>query len=76
MRTWGSGLGLRNPRSLAAEAGVAAGSNAELSFRRGELIVKPASRRTYRLKDLLSGVTRDNAQAAIDTGGPAGTEIW
>jgi len=45
---WGNSLGLRIPRSFAAEAGVEAGSQVDLSVREGDLVVRAAKRRTCR----------------------------
>ena len=76
IQKWGNSLGLRIPRSFAEAAGVEAGSEVDLSIRRGELVVKPARRRKYRLKDLLRQVTAKNIHAGVDTGPPAGRELW
>jgi len=69
-------LGLRIPRSFAEEAGVEAGSEVDLSLRDGDLVVKPARRRTYRLKELLEKITAKNLHGEVDTGRPVGREVW
>ena len=76
IQRWGNSLGLRIPRSFAEEAGVIAGSEVDLSIRNGDLIVKPARRRTYRLRDLLAKVTPRNRHAAVRTGRAVGREVW
>ena len=76
IQRWGNSLGLRIPRSLAEEAGVEAGSEVDLSLQDGDLIVKPARRRTYRLKDLVRRINARNRHGEVDTGGPAGREVW
>ena len=76
VQRWGNSLGLRIPRSFAEEAGVAAGSEVDLSVQDGDLIVKPARRKAYRLKDLLRKVTARNIHAEVDTSGPIGREVW
>jgi antitoxin MazE len=76
IQRWGNSLGLRIPRSLAEEAGVGAGSEVDLSIRDGDLIVKPARRRTYRLKDLVRKITPRNLHGEVDTGEPVGREAW
>lgn len=76
IQRWGNSLGLRIPRSFAEEAGVAAGSFVDLSLRGGDLVVKPARRRTYRLKDLLAKITARNLHGEVETGGPVGREVW
>ena len=69
-------MGLRIPRSFAEEAGVEAGSEVDLSIRGGDLVVKPARRRKYRLNELLKRITAKNLHAEVDTGPPVGREDW
>lgn len=76
IQRWGNSLGLRIPRSLAEEANVGPGSEVELSIQNGNLIVKPARRRTYDLKDLVRKITPRNLHDEVDTGGPVGRETW
>jgi antitoxin MazE len=76
IQKWGNSLGLRIPRSFAQEAGVGPGSEVDLSVKDGDLVVRPARRRTYQLKDLLRRVTAKNLHDEVDTGEPAGREVW
>lgn len=76
IQKWGNSLGLRIPRSFALEAGVGAGSEVDLSVQDGDLVIRPARRRTYQLKDLLRRVTAKNVHAEVDAGRPVGREIW
>jgi antitoxin MazE len=76
IQRWGNSLGLRIPRAFAQEAGVGAGSQVDLSVQDGDLVVKPARRKTYRLKELLRKITTKNVPAEVDTGGPVGKEVW
>jgi antitoxin MazE len=76
IQRWGNSLGLRIPRSFAKEAGVEAGSQVDLSVRDGDLVVRAATRRTYRLSELLEKVTHKNLHGEVDSGEPAGREVW
>ncbi len=76
IQRWGNSLGLRIPRSFAEEAGVKAGSQIDLSVRDGDLIVRAARRRTYRLRELLERVTTKNLHDEVETGDPLGREVW
>jgi antitoxin MazE len=76
IQRWGNSLGLRIPRSFAEEAGVDVGSEVDLSIQDGDLVVKPARRRTYQLEELLRKVTVRNLHDEVDTGGPVGREVW
>ena len=57
---WGNSLGLRIPKSFAAEAQVEAGSTVDISVDDGQLVVKPIRRRKYLLRDLLEAVNAKN----------------
>ncbi len=76
IQRWGNSLGLRIPRSFAEEAGVGAGSQVDLSVKDGDLIVRAARRRTYRLSELLEKVTARNLHGEVDAGTPMGREVW
>lgn len=76
IQRWGNSLGLRIPRSFAEEAGVGVGSAVDLSLQDGDLLVRPARRKTYRLDQLLRKVTAKNLHGEVDTGAPVGREVW
>ena len=76
VQRWGNSLGLRIPRSFAEEVGVGVDSKVDLSVQNGDLIVKPARRRTYQLEDLVRQITAKNLHDEVDTGGPVGRERW
>jgi antitoxin MazE len=76
IQRWGNSLGLRIPKSFAAEAQVDAGSVVEISVEDGALIVRSVSAPSYRLEDLLSGVTSSNLHEEADWGAPLGAEAW
>jgi antitoxin MazE len=76
VQKWGNSLGLRIPRTFAADARVAAGSVVDVSLERGGLMVRPARPRKYALGDLLKGVTKGNLHGEITTGTPVGRESW
>lgn len=76
VQKWGNSLGLRIPRSFAADAKVGPGSVVDISLVRGGLMVRAARPRKYRLADLLRGISKRNLHAAVDAGGPVGREGW
>lgn len=76
VQKWGNSLGVRIPRSLVEEVGLAAGTEVSLSARDGELVLKPSVPSRLRLADLLADVTSDNIQASIDTGDAVGSEAF
>jgi antitoxin MazE len=76
VQKWGNSLGLRIPKSFAEQAGVAAGSEVDLSVEDGELIVRPRRQPSFDLKDLLRRVTAKNVHKEVETGDPVGREAW
>jgi antitoxin MazE len=76
IRKWGNSLGLRIPKSFAEEAGVAEGSEVDLTVENGQLIVRPKRPRRVPLQHLLRKVRPDSLHEEIDTRGPVGREVW
>lgn len=76
IQKWGNSLGLRIPKSFAQQAGVAAGSEVDLSVQDGDLIVRPRRSPRYALKELLQAVTVRNVHREVETGEPVGREAW
>ncbi len=76
IQKWGNSLAVKIPRSFAEEAGVAAGSEVQLTVRQDGLLVQPTRPRRPKLRDLLRGVKRSNRHGEVRTGKPVGKEIW
>jgi len=76
IQKWGNSLGLRIPKSFAAEVRVDAGSTVDLSVEDGDLVVKPVRRLRYELRDLLKTINSRNLHREVETGDPVGREAW
>jgi antitoxin MazE len=76
IQKWGNSLGLRIPRSFAAEARVEEGSPVDLSVENGRLLVRPLRTRKYALSALLKKVTPRNLHEEVTTDKPVGREAW
>ena len=76
IQKWGNSLGVRIPRSLAAEAEVGAGSAVDISVDKGSLRIRPARRRRYALRELLRKITPRNVHEEVATGPAVGREAW
>lgn len=76
VRKWGNSLGLRIPRSFAAELGVDDGSPVDLSVEAGEIRVRPQRRREYTLEALLAEIEDGNLHGEVTTGRRVGREVW
>lgn len=76
IQMWGNSLGLRIPKSFAAEVKVEPGAEVDLSVIEGRLVVQPIHPRKYDLATLLEGVDDSNLHDEVDTGEPVGREAW
>lgn len=76
VQRWGNSLGVRIPRSFAAEAEVEAGSTVDISLERGGIRIRPVRRRRHRLSDLLRKITPQNLHEEVSTGAAVGREAW
>jgi antitoxin MazE len=76
IQKWGNSLGLRIPKSFAAEAQVEDGSTVDLSVENGRLLVRPLRARKYALAQLLKQVNARNVHGEVATGVPRGREAW
>lgn len=76
VQKWGNSLGVRVPRSLAAEAQVQEGTPVDLSVEDGRLLVRPLRVRKYALRVLLRKVRPRNLHGEVATGRAVGREAW
>ena len=76
IQKWGNSLGLRIPKSFAAEVRVDAGSTVDLSVEDGDLVIKPVRHLRYELRDLLRAINSRNVHREVETGDPVGREAW
>ncbi len=76
VQKWGNSLGLRIPRSFAADARVEPGSVVDISLVRGGLMVRRARPRKYSLNDLLKRVSERNLHGEVNSSRPVGREVW
>ena len=70
---WGNSLGLRLPRALAAEIGVAEGQRVEIRADNGRLVVEPL-REAYTWARMMENVTPETMREAFDWGDDLGRE--
>ena len=76
IQKWGDSLGVRIPKSFAAEVEVEAGSTVDIRVENGDLIIRPVRRRRYVLSELIEGVNSRNLHEEISTGDPVGRDAW
>jgi len=76
VQKWGNSLALRIPRAFAAELGLGADAEVDLTLQDGTLVVQPHAGRHQQLSALLDRVTEENLHAENDFGPPVGGESW
>jgi len=76
IQKWGNSLGLRIPKSFAAEAQVKEGAAVELSVQDAGLLVRPLRVRKYALSVLLRKMRPGNLHREVSTGRAVGREAW
>ena len=73
---WGNSLALRLPKHLTTSYRISEGSVVEIVEEAQGLLVKPISKKDFKLNDLLKGITKNNLHEEIESAGPQGKEIW
>jgi antitoxin MazE len=76
VQKWGNSLALRIPKSFASEIGLKNGSPVEVSAEDGKLVIAPAAKPQFTLKQLLAKITTENIHHEAETGPAAGNEAW
>ena len=76
IQKWGNSLGVRIPKSFAAEADIEEGSEVDIAIAEGKLVITPRQKPRYELTDLLAKVSKKNLHEEVDTGEPVGREVW
>jgi len=71
---WGNSLGLRIPRGLAEDAGLAEVSVLELRLEDGRLVAEPVM--VEKLDVVLGKVTSKNRHHELLVDSPLGREVW
>ena len=73
---WGNSLAVRIPKAYAGELGLVCEAEVDLSVDRGTIVLVPAAPYRVSLEALLDKVTEENVHGEVETGAPAGEEIW
>lgn len=76
VQKWGNSLGLRIPKTIALDAKLENESVVEMELVDGEIIIKPVAEKKWQLDELVAKMTASNRHSEVDTGKPAGNEVW
>lgn len=72
---WGNSIGVRIPSAVAKKAGIGVNSTIEINNTEDGIIIKPAEKQEYSLKELVKEITAQNRHAEADYGQPVGKEL-
>jgi antitoxin MazE len=75
VQKWGNSLAVRIPKPFAEGAGLRASTEVEVSLEKGEVRLSPVRPR-WKLRQLLSEVTKRNVHTEVDSGPSVGRESW
>ena len=76
VKKWGNSAAVRIPASVLAAAHLDLDQAVDVREERGRIVIEPKRRKEFTLAELVDGITADNVHATIDTGAPAGREVW
>ncbi len=71
---WGNSLALRIPNAIVKDCGLSENTLVDISFRKGEIVIKPLRKR-YVLSELLAGITPENIHGEAGMDEPVGQEL-
>ncbi len=76
VQKWGNSLGVRIPKSFAAEIGIERDSSIQMMVEEGAIRIVPEREPSWTLAALLAGITEANKPSEWDTGVSEGEEPW
>jgi len=75
LQKWGNSLAVRIPKAVALKTNLTEGSHVQISSKKGQIVIEPASK-SYDLKKLLAKIKPDNLHSETETGDAVGNEVW
>lgn len=76
VKKWGNSAAVRIPASVLKATRVKIEEEVEIREEAGRIVIEPVREKTYKLDDLLKGITKDNLHEAVGFGLPEGKEVW
>lgn len=74
IRKWGNSLAVRLPMSVVNEAHFKLEQKVNLSVKDGRIVIEPLQNPTYKLEELVAGITDENRHEEVSFGPPVGKE--
>ncbi len=76
VKKWGNSAAVRIPAAIMAAAHVELDQFVDVREEQGRIVIEPVRRKSYKLDELLGGITSSNLHKPVDTGVPVGKEVW
>ncbi|CAG1002674.1 Antitoxin MazE [Methylophilaceae bacterium] len=76
VKKWGNSAAVRIPAAIMAAAHVDLDQPVDVREEQGRIVIEPVRRKSFKLDELLSGITGNNLHKPVDTGAPVGKEVW
>jgi antitoxin MazE len=78
VRKWGNSQGIRLAKELLSDADIGVGDAVDVTAREGTIVITPARRVRggHDLRELVSRIPEDHLPEELDSGSPAGKEVW
>jgi antitoxin MazE len=76
VKKWGNSAAVRIPAAIMAAAHVDLDQPVDVREEQGRIVIEPVRRKSFKLDELLSGITGSNLHKPVDSGAPVGMEVW
>lgn len=76
VKKWGNSASVRIPAAIMQAAHLNLNDAVDVREEAGRIVIEPVHPNAYRLKHLLSRITKDNLHKPVDFGKPVGKEVF
>ena len=76
VRKWGNSAAVRIPSSVMQATRLDLDEAVDVREEAGRIVIEPVRKKTYKLGELLKGITPKNQHKSVDFGAARGKEVW
>jgi antitoxin MazE len=76
VKKWGNSAAVRIPTSVMEATHLHLDDDVDVREEKGQIIIEPVRQKSYRLEDLVKGITAKNLPELVEFGPPVGKEVW
>lgn len=76
IKKWGNSAAVRIPASIMQAIRLEPDQAVDVREESGRIVIEPLRAPEYDLDELVARITPENMHAPVDTGAPAGNEVW